>query len=65
MHAFGNKNLFKQMSEQMFSFDRDQIPKWSGVGNRFHPANMLTRVVARRRFEDRSFTVEIGFVNHS
>jgi hypothetical protein len=45
------QTLLKQLSEEMFLFDGDQIPEWSSVGNRFHPANMLTRVATRRRFE--------------
>ncbi len=51
VHCNGDKDLLKQLSEEMFLFDGDQIPKWSSVGGSFHPASMLARVATRRRFE--------------
>ncbi len=37
VHRNGDKNLFKQLSEQMFLFDGDQIPEWCCVGDSFIP----------------------------
>jgi hypothetical protein len=59
LHRDGHKHLLKQLSEQVFLFDGDQIPEWGSVGNSFHPASMLTRVAARRRFEQRRLPVQI------
>ena len=42
------QKLLKQLSEQMFSFNSDQVPVWGCVGNSFHPPGMLTRVPFRR-----------------
>jgi len=65
MHGNGDEYFLKQSSEQMFLLDGDQIALWSGVGDGFHPAFTLTRVAARRRFEQRCLAVQFGFVDHS
>jgi len=47
----GDKDSFKQFSEQMLLFDGNQIAEWSGVGDGLHPACMLARVATRCGFE--------------
>ena len=65
MHRNGDKDLFKQMSEEMLLFDGDQVPEWRGVGDSSHPASMLARDAARRRLEQGRLAVQVGFVDHS
>ncbi len=47
----GYKNLLKQLCEQIFLFDGDEIPEWCSVGDGSHSTSLLTWVAARRRFE--------------